>query len=142
MAAITSLPAAGDGNESQLVVEAGVHSHKWMSRRNRAGYLASHPAFGWPLFRLLLHAHYTSAANGCINNLRQIDAAVQEFALENHLTNGSPVHFPTDLTPYIKLNRDGKMPPCPAGGIYRIERVGEIPTCSLGMTVTPAHYLP
>ena len=84
----------------------------------------------------------TSPTNACINNLRQIDAAANQFALENHLTNGSPINFPDDLTPYIKLNRAGKIPGCPQGGGYRISTVGDSPTCTLGTTVTPAHVLP
>jgi hypothetical protein len=60
----------------------------------------------------------TSPANACsINKLRQIDAAANQFALENHLTNGDRINFPNDLTPYIKLNREGKIPRCPSGGI-------------------------
>jgi len=83
--------------------------------------------------------HYSS--NACVNNLRQIDAAAKQFALEHHLTNGTPINFPSDLTPYIKLNQAGQIPPCPSGGIYHIGKVGEIPTCSLGTTVTPEHVL-
>ena len=84
----------------------------------------------------------TGSVHSCINGLRMIDAAANQFALEHQLTNGSPINFPNDLTPYIKLDRAGKIPPCPQGGIYRISKVGEAPTCSLGTTVTPAHVLP
>jgi len=84
----------------------------------------------------------TSPANACINNLRQIDAAANQFALENHLTNGARLNFPNDLTPVIRLNRENKIPPCPSGGIYYVGRIGKTPTCSLGSTVTPAHVLP
>ena len=84
---------------------------------------------------------YTHVANACINNLRQIDAAANQFALENHPTNGDAVKFPDDLTNYIKLNYAGKIPPCPSGGIYSIKKVGDIPTCSLGTNVNPAHVL-
>ncbi|HTB84885.1 MAG TPA: hypothetical protein VK742_14605 [Candidatus Sulfotelmatobacter sp.] len=80
--------------------------------------------------------------NICISQLRFIDAAAQQFALEHSFTNGAPINFPDDLTPYIKLNNVGKIPPCPSGGIYQISKVGEKPTCSLGTTVTPAHVLP
>jgi len=59
---------------------------------------------------------FNSAANACPNNLRQIAAAAEEFALEHHLTNGAPINFPDDLTPYVKLNSAGKIPGCPAGG--------------------------
>jgi hypothetical protein len=84
----------------------------------------------------------TSSANACVNNLRQIDAAASQFALENHLTNGAPIHFPDDLTPYIKLNSAGKIPECPHGGIYTLTKVGDTPICSLGSTITPPHIMP
>jgi hypothetical protein len=83
---------------------------------------------------------HTSPANACINNLRQIDAAANQFALEHHLTNGDRINFPNDLTPYIKLNSAGKIPPCPSGGTYFLERVGENPICTLS-TATPRHAL-
>jgi hypothetical protein len=87
-------------------------------------------------------ARATAQANACINNLRQIDAAANEFALEHHKQTGDAINFPDDLTPYIKLDSQGKIPSCPAGGIYSIKAVGDAPTCSLGTTVTPAHVLP
>jgi type IV pilus assembly protein PilA len=40
-----------------------------------------------------LKARTTSQANACINNLRQIDAAANEFALEKGKTSGSAVNF-------------------------------------------------
>jgi prepilin-type N-terminal cleavage/methylation domain-containing protein len=87
-------------------------------------------------------ARATSQANACINNLRQIDAAANEFALEMHRTTGNAISFPNDLTPYIKLNASSSLPPCPAGGTYTDPTVGNSPVCSLGNTVTPGHYLP
>jgi hypothetical protein len=89
-----------------------------------------------------IKARSTSAANACVNNLRQIDAAANQFALEHNLTNGSPINFPNDLTPYIKLNSAGKIPSCPQGGIYHISKVGETPTCSLATNGFPWHALP
>ncbi|MDR3378326.1 MAG: type II secretion system protein [Verrucomicrobiae bacterium] len=87
-------------------------------------------------------ARATSQANACINNLRQIDAAVNEFALENKKKTADAVSFPGDLTPYIRLNASSSIPPCPAGGTYSAPAVGTSPTCSLANTVTPGHYLP
>ncbi len=87
-------------------------------------------------------ARATSQANACINNLRQIDAAANEFALENGKSTGSTISFPGDLTPYIKLNSAGSIPPCPAGGSYSDATVGSTPACSLGSTITPVHVLP
>jgi len=86
-------------------------------------------------------ARATAQANACINNLRQIDAAANQWALEQRKTTGAPVTFPTDLTPYIKLNAAGSIPGCPAGGTYSATTAGVNPTCSLGSTVTPAHAL-
>ena len=85
---------------------------------------------------------HQTPAHRCINNLRQIDAAANQFALERNLKTGDPIKFPDDLTSYIKLNSAGKIPPCPDGGIYHISKVGEVPTCSLGSTITPNHILP
>jgi regulator of replication initiation timing len=73
------------------------------------------------------------AQRACINNLRQIYAAKQEWALEN---NKAADAIPTaqDLLPYFK---DGTFPVCPSGGTYTIGAVGEVPTCSI-----PGHVLP
>ena len=88
-------------------------------------------------------ARATAQANGCINNLRQIDAAANQFALENKKTSGSAVNWPTDLVPYIKLNSAGSIPGCPAGGDYGTAfTVGNSPSCTLGSSVTPSHVLP
>ncbi len=89
-------------------------------------------------------ARATSQANACINNMRQIDAAVNEWALENHKTTGTQPSLTTDLTPYIKLNSASSIPGCPAGGTYTVGTVGAAPqvTCSLGNSVTPGHYEP
>ena len=89
-----------------------------------------------------VRARTTSQMNACINNLRQIDAAANEFALEKGLKTGNKINFPDDLTPYIKLNSARKIPPCPQGGTYSIKRVGDTPTCSLGTNVNPPHVLP
>jgi prepilin-type N-terminal cleavage/methylation domain-containing protein len=88
-------------------------------------------------------ARATAQANACINNLRQIDAAAQQFALEKSKHTGDSINFPGDLTPYIKLNSAGSIPPCPVGGDYYQDNiVGATPTCSLSTTVTPPHVLP
>jgi prepilin-type N-terminal cleavage/methylation domain-containing protein len=89
-------------------------------------------------------ARATSQANACINNMRQIDAAVQQWALETHQVTGAQPSLTTDLTPYIKLNSGSSIPACPAGGTYTVGTVGASPqvSCSLGNSVTPGHYEP
>ena len=71
-----------------------------------------------------------AARNTCINHLRQIDAAKNEWALENNKTTGA---IPTaqDIAPYIKLDANGNIPSCPSGGTYTIGAVGESPSCSI-----------
>jgi len=93
-------------------------------------------------FQNYVHTGYQTQTSACVSNLHQIDGAATQFALEHHLTNDAPIHFPDDLTPYIRLNANGKIPSCPAGGIYHLSKVGDVPTCSLGNTVTPGHVLP
>jgi prepilin-type N-terminal cleavage/methylation domain-containing protein len=85
-------------------------------------------------------ARATSQANACINNLRQIDAAANQFALEKGKKTGDGITLTTDLTPYIKLNSSGSIPPCPASGTYACATVGTNPTCTLS-SLTPAHAL-
>jgi len=71
--------------------------------------------------------------NACINNLRQIDAAKQQWALVNN-KNDEAVPAAADLLPYLK---GGVFPVCPGGGSYTINAVGLPPTCSV-----PGHALP
>jgi prepilin-type N-terminal cleavage/methylation domain-containing protein len=89
-------------------------------------------------------ARATSQANACINNMRQIDGAAQQWAVEQGKTTGTTITWPSDLTPYIKLNSSGSIPSCPAGGSYSVGAVGAIPqvTCSLSSSVTPPHVMP
>jgi len=92
----------------------------------------------------LLRAGARSQATACINNLRQIDTAVQQFAVEAKKHVGDTVVYPDDLTPYIHLNPQGKIPSCPAGGEYSLTTVGTVPSaiCSIGTSVNPPHLQP
>jgi hypothetical protein len=78
-------------------------------------------------------ARATSQQNACINNLRIIDAAKQQWALENNKKSDA-VPTQADLLPFI--GRNGRFPVCPQGGIYTINAVSEPPTCSI-----PTHKL-
>ena len=91
-----------------------------------------------------VRARATSQANACINNLRQIDAAINEWALEQgQQTGAGPASLTTDLTPYIKLNSNNGIPGCPAQGNYTTFKVGATPqvSCTLS-SLDPAHKLP
>src|SRR2546421_2713515 len=62
-------------------------------------------------------ARTTSQANACINNLRQFDGAVQQYALEQKLASTASYTM-SALNPYIKLTSASKLPSCPANGTY------------------------
>src|SRR2546423_12274735 len=85
-------------------------------------------------------ARTTSQANACINNLRQMDGAVQQYALENKLASSAPYSL-DDLKAYVKLDSGGNLPGCPAGGGYTAGATGtKAPPCGLS-GATPAHKL-
>ena len=77
-------------------------------------------------------ARTTAQKNACINNLRQIDGAKEQWALEQKKAPGANV-ADTDITPYIKGNA---MPLCPAGGAYTVNVVDTPPACSLSAAPT------
>jgi hypothetical protein len=65
--------------------------------------------------------------NACINNLRQIDGAKQQWALENNKT-AAATPSPQDIAPYLNGNQ---LPVCPAGGQYTLGIVSKPPVCSI-----------
>ncbi len=71
-------------------------------------------------------ARNNSRIKSCVNNLRQIDGAKEQWAMENNQKEGANVDQ-VDVEAYVK-----KYPVCPAGGAYTINNVGTDPTCSLG----------
>ena len=80
-------------------------------------------------------ARQTAQMTGCINNLRQIDGAKQVWALQNKKeTTDTPTS--QDLTPFLKSGFSSLQ--CPAGGTYTINKVGEVPTCSIQDHLLPS----
>jgi len=78
-------------------------------------------------------AKVAANANVCINNLRLLDAAKQQWALDKSKPD-SAVPTSQELLPYLK---DGTFPVCPDGGVYALNAVGEIPACSVQGHVLP-----
>ena len=74
---------------------------------------------------------------GCVNQLRMIDGAKQQWAL---VTGAGSNAVPTwdDIRPYLVSGGlpKGETLRCHSGGQYTIGRVGEPPTCSVGGTHT------
>jgi prepilin-type N-terminal cleavage/methylation domain-containing protein len=82
-------------------------------------------------------ARTTAQKNACIANLKQIDGANQQWALENKKTDSDTV----DATGSVTYLKGGAAPTCPAGGSYTIAVVvSNPPTCNLGATL--GHSLP
>ena len=85
----------------------------------------------------LVHARTTSQQNACMNNLRQIDGAAQTWALENK-KDSSDTYTISVIMPYIKLDRTGNLPACPAGGTYSPgSYVSNPPTCNISFHKLP-----
>ena len=85
-----------------------------------------------------VRARTQSQKNACINNLRQIDGATQQWALENKAAANATVSF-TDISVYLKNSVI-----CPSGGTafsdsYSIGSVTNKPTCKKDPT---NHVLP
>ncbi len=91
-----------------------------------------------------VRARTTSQMNACINNLRQIDGAKQQWGLENKVT-GAATPQDTDIQPYMGRGTGGTLPSCPADSTgvfdtsYTINDVQTPPAC---LIVTSTHKLP
>ena len=88
-----------------------------------------------------VRARTTSQTNACINNLRQIDGASQQWALENkQASTVTPTY--ANISGYLK-----NAVSCPAAGSvttfvgsYTLHTVSEAPTCNINPGGT--HVLP
>jgi len=90
-----------------------------------------------------IKARATAQANACISNLRQIEAGINQWALESGQPSGASIPSVSTVSAYIRLNSASSIPDCPAGGTYTVTSVGSIPQveCSLS-TLTPSHAVP
>jgi prepilin-type N-terminal cleavage/methylation domain-containing protein len=91
-------------------------------------------------------ARTTSQQNACINNLRLVDAAKQQWALEQRKqTTDTPDSSGTDLQPYLGRGANGELPSCPVDSAsaftssYTPGAVGTKPLCNI---VSSTHILP
>jgi hypothetical protein len=82
---------------------------------------------------LRLNVTPEARAGVCINNLRQIDAAKQQWALENARTPDA-IPTPADMARYLPTKA---LPICPAGGAYALNAVNTKPTCNVAGHVLP-----
>lgn len=76
-----------------------------------------------------VRARDTSQVSLCLNNLRQIDGAKTQHALEAGLATGAVIS-PSDLDPYLKVPMSEMAEP--GGGTYDLHVIGTTPTCTIG----------
>src|SRR3954467_6267250 len=60
-----------------------------------------------------VRARTTSQQNACINNLRQLDGAKQQWALETKAAQTATPDV-TDVAPYLGRGNAGTQPTCPS----------------------------
>ncbi len=88
----------------------------------------------------VVKARRTPSTNACIANLKNIQGAIEQFAVEHKLTPTNRVTL-DDISggadKYIKQSINAELK-CPAGGTYSVTTVGELPRCS---TPTSGHAL-
>jgi type II secretion system protein G len=96
-------------------------------------------------------ARESSRAKACVANLKQIDSADQQFAMDNKLsaanwTSSAPTLTAGSLLPstsdtsgesgYIRA-----LPVCPSGGAYAIPTsITGVPTCTISVSPTDTNY--
>jgi len=79
-----------------------------------------------------IHARETSRANVCVGNLKEIESAKEQWAMENK-KGATDTPQQSDLdgggngNGYIKV-----FPSCPESGTYTINDIADAPTCSFG----------
>lgn len=79
----------------------------------------------------IVRARLASQRVRCIDHLRLIDSAKDQWAIENYAATGDIVTR-EQIAPYFRRG----FPSCPAGGEYTIEPIGINPRCD-----QPGHTL-
>jgi prepilin-type N-terminal cleavage/methylation domain-containing protein len=85
------------------------------------GFLAG---LGVPAF---MRARASTQKGRCVDNMRQMSGAKEQWAVENFANNGDSVEEDA-IAPFFKRG----FPTCPGGGDYELNVVGQDPTCNIG----------
>lgn len=95
-----------------------------------------------------IRARTKSQQNACINNLRQIDGAIQQWALETKQAAGASVATDgSTISQYMGRGTAGTLPSCPSdtaaafSSSYAVTTVSAAPTCKIAPTGTTPHVL-
>ena len=83
-------------------------------------------------------ARNESQKNCCINNMRMMDAAKEQAAIEHAWAIDKPIlKGSPEMQSVLGYLGSHQLPACPAGGTYELNAVGRPPTCNI-----PQHELP
>lgn len=96
----------------------------------------------------MIRARTTSQMTDCISNMRQVDAAIQQWALENGAGVSTPV-MSVNIRPYLGRGSSGSIASvfCPADSSrqfdnsYTISDTSTKPACRIVPTGSSAHVL-
>ena len=77
----------------------------------------------------MVPAKATAQKNACVNNLRMLDRAKEEWSLQKKDEKGAVVSMPDMMAGEHSLVRE--VPKCPGGGEYTLGVIGESPKCTL-----------
>ena len=90
-----------------------------------------------------VRARTSAQTNACINNLRQIDGAKQQWALENKAAATATPAL-TDIQPYMGRGTNGSAPLCPSDATHTFATsytMGDLQTAPLCKILPLAHLL-
>lgn len=138
---ITGIPALICGRRAQVQIRASGGALKGEGLAT-AGIITGTIGIGLFVVGLVvglaipaaLKGHKQAGADTCIINLRRIDGATAQWALEHH-KNYTETPTWAEVAPYLTYLKEPIK--CPQGGVYSLGNGVESPTCSI-----PGHRLP
>jgi hypothetical protein len=124
---LRSNPDLDESKPHEVLVRCAIHGHVMLCDGSVQATPRPASAASGPAARRDSSSPEEQVKN-CIQNLRMIEGAKEQWALENKKTTGaSTTGADIAIAAFI---RGGMIPVCPGGGAYTLGRVGEAPRCT------------